>query len=225
MSSSEMKLGVSPRRIAWAPCTIMLPAAWRKMWVSRVLGTAPAAISSANGFPAPTGASWSASPTSTTWVRGPTARSSVTSSSRLAIEVSSTISRSQFSGSCSSWVGPSPGTQPSAECTVVARIPLASFMRTAARPVGATSKTRACWAEARVAIVRIEAVLPVPGPPVISDSLCANAFRTPFICSSVRPSLGAAVRPGLPRRSVRGLPRRSCTRSASSASSSAVCAR
>ena len=84
----------------------MLPAAWRKMWVSRVTGTRSDATSSANGLPAPTGASWSASPTSTTWVWSPTARSSVTSSSRLAIEVSSTISRSQLSGSCSSCVGP-----------------------------------------------------------------------------------------------------------------------
>ncbi len=35
----------------------MLPAAWRKMWVSRVAGTDPEATSSANGLPAPTGAS------------------------------------------------------------------------------------------------------------------------------------------------------------------------
>ena len=49
--------GVSPRRIACAPWTIMLPAAWRKMWVSRVVGTSSEATSSANGLPAPTGAS------------------------------------------------------------------------------------------------------------------------------------------------------------------------
>ena len=49
----------------------MLPAAWRKMCVKRVVGTSSEATSSANGLPAPTGASWSASPTSTTWVCAP----------------------------------------------------------------------------------------------------------------------------------------------------------
>ena len=39
--------------------------------------------------------------------------------------------------------GPRPGIQPSAECTVRARTPLVSVIRTAARPVGATSITRA----------------------------------------------------------------------------------
>ena len=61
--------GASPWRTAWAPRTIMLPAAWRKMCVSSATGTGLASTSSANGLPAPTGASWSASPTSTTWVR------------------------------------------------------------------------------------------------------------------------------------------------------------
>ena len=93
----------------------MLPAAWRKMCVSSATGTARAPTSSANGLPAPTGASWSASPTSTTWVREPTARSRVTSSSRLAIDVSSTISTR---ASSTSTVGPWPGIQPSAEWTV-----------------------------------------------------------------------------------------------------------
>lgn len=186
MFGAWAKVGVSPRRIAWAAWTIMLPAAWRKMCVRRVLGTDPEAISSANGLPAPTGASWSASPTSTTWALGPTARRSVTSSSRLAIEVSSTISRSHGRGSCSSWVGPSPGIQPSAEWTVVARMPLASCMRIAARPVGATSSTRARWPAAAVPIARIDAVLPVPGPPVISDRRWAKAFSSPCSCSGVR---------------------------------------
>ena len=144
--------------------------------------------SSANGLPAPTGASWSASPTSTTCVSGPTARSSVTISSRLAIELSSTISTSHFTGSCSSWNGPSPGIQPRAECTVWARSPLASLMRTAARPVGATSRTRAPRPAAVCAMALMDAVLPVPGPPVITDRRWRSAACTPASCSAVRVS-------------------------------------
>src|SRR5437763_835653 len=128
LSVAAAKLGRAPRRMACAPCTIMLPAAWRKMCVSLTVGTSLEATSSANGLPAPTGASWSASPTRTMLVLGPTARSSVTISSRFAIEDSSTISRSHGSGSCSSCSGPSPGIQPSAECTVRARTPLASLI-------------------------------------------------------------------------------------------------
>ena len=71
---------------------------------------------------------------------GPTARSSVTSSSRLAIDVSSTTSRS---ASISSRVGPWPGIQPSAEWIVDASSPVDSAIRRAARPVGATSATDA----------------------------------------------------------------------------------
>ena len=115
-----------------------------------------------------------------------TARSSVTISSRFAIEDSSTISRSHFSGSSSSCSGPSPGIQPSAECTVEARKPLASVIRLAARPVGATSITRAFCLAASRAIDLIVAVLPVPGPPVITDSRCANAALTADRCSAVR---------------------------------------
>ena len=40
-----------------APRTIIEPAAWRKMCVSSATGTARVATSSANGLPAPTGAS------------------------------------------------------------------------------------------------------------------------------------------------------------------------
>ena len=70
-SSAAANDGGSPWRTACAPRTIMLPAAWRKMCVSSATGTGRASTSSANGLPAPTGASWSASPTSTTCVRGP----------------------------------------------------------------------------------------------------------------------------------------------------------
>ena len=202
----------------------MLPAACRKMWVSLTVGTAPEATSSANGLPAPTGASWSASPTRTTCVDLETARRSVTSSSRFAIEVSSTISRSQLSGSSSSWVGPSPGIQPSAECTVRAAIPLASVIRIAARPVGATSSTLAPWPVAIAPIVLIDAVLPVPGPPVIRDSRCSNAATTPARCSSVS-SVPRSPSDGDRRRPPDELRTSPATRSASSASSSAVARR
>ena len=175
MPSSARNDGGSPWRTAWAPRTIMLPAAWRKMCVSSATGTARAATRSANGLPAPTGASWSASPTSTTCVRPPTARSSVTSSSRLAIEVSSTISSR---ASIASTVGPWPGIQPSAAWIVVASASVDSVIRRAARPVGATSTTLACCALAAATSSRIVAVFPVPGPPVTTESRCANAAAT-----------------------------------------------
>ena len=190
--------GGSPWRTAWAPRTIMLPAAWRKMWVSSAIGTGLASTSSAKGLPAPTGASWSASPTSTTCVRGPTARRTVTRSSRLAIEVSSTIRRSVSS---SSTVGPWPGIQPRAEWTVEASRPLDSLIRRAARPVGATSSTEAFCSRAAAQISRIVAVLPVPGPPVTTESRSANAARIAADCSGagMRSSAG-----GVPLGRLRG---------------------
>src|SRR3954452_21298049 len=39
ISSEGAKDGALPVRTAWAPRTIMLPAAWRKMWVSSAIGT------------------------------------------------------------------------------------------------------------------------------------------------------------------------------------------
>ena len=84
----------------------------------------------------------------------------MTSSSRLAIDVSSTTSRS---ASISSRVGPWPGIQPSAEWIVDASIPVDSAIRRAARPVGATSAIDAFCALAAAQISRIVAVLPVPG--------------------------------------------------------------
>ena len=192
ISSDGAKDGGLPVRTAWAPRTIMLPAAWRKMWVSSAIGTGRASTSSANGLPAPTGASWSASPTSTTWVCGPTARRRVTSSSRLAIEVSSTMSRSVSS---SSTVGPWPGIQPRAEWTVEASRPLDSDMRRAARPVGATNITEAFCSAAAAQMRRIVAVLPVPGPPVTIERREANAARTAAACSGAgtRSSAGGAL--------------------------------
>ena len=67
-------------------------------------------------------------------------------------------------------------------------------MRTAARPVGATSITRAPRSVALAAMVLIEAVLPVPGPPVMTDSRCSNAASSAACCSAVS-SLGASESP------------------------------
>ena len=58
-------------------------------------------------------------------------------------------------------------------------------IRTAARPVGATSITFAPRSSAAVAIDLIDDVLPVPGPPVITDSRCASAAVTASRCCSV----------------------------------------
>ena len=171
-----------------------MPAAWRKMCVSSATGTAFVATSSANGLPAPTGASWSASPTSTTCMPSPTARSSVTSSSRLAIDVSSTTSRS---ASISSRVGPWPGIQPSAEWIVDASMPVDSAIRRAARPVGATSAIDAFCALAAAQMSRIVAVLPVPGPPVTIETRDVNAASTAAACSGAGVRSSVATTAGL----------------------------
>ena len=123
----------------------MLPAAWRKMWVSRAVGTAPEATSSANGLPAPTGASWSASPTSTTCVSArpraaasPAARGSPSRSRRRSAD--RTRAGPPRRGS-----GPRRGSSRAPSARSGRATPLASLIRIAARPVGATSITRAPW--------------------------------------------------------------------------------
>ena len=203
----------------------MLPAAWRKMWVRRVVGTDPEAISSANGLPAPTGASWSASPTSTTCALGPTARSRVTSSSRLAIEVSSTISRSQ-EGVVLIMRGSLAGDPAQGGVDGCGAHPARLVHADRGAAGRGDQQHPGPAAAAAVPIARIDAVLPVPGPPVISDRRWASAFSTPWSCSGVRwscSSLPFASRGrGRRRRSPVGPESSSWTRSASSASSSAV---
>ena len=230
MSGPALNGGGSPRRMAWAPWTIMLPAAWRKMWVRRTVGTSADSTSSANGLPAPTGASWSASPTRTTWVRAPTARSRTTSSSRLAIEHSSRISRSHSSGSSASLVGPSPGTQPSAEWTVVARMPLASVIRIAARPVGATSITFAPRSAARPGDRADRCRLARSGAAGDHRQPVRKGVRQARLLLAGQRLAGRRLRVGrltARRRACATAARSSssCTRAASSASSSAVARR
>ena len=107
-----------------------------------------------------------------------------------------------------------------------ARTPLASVIRTAARPVGAVSITRAPRATALAAIDLMQAVFPVPGPPVITDSRCSNAPSRAARCSEVGSSLPGAIRSGSrPSRSPAAAATSAPTRAASSASSSAVAAR
>ena len=97
-SSPGWVRGWPPALMAWAACTISDRAAWRNTWVSRATGTAPESIRSANGLPAPTGGSWSASPMSTTCVPSATASSSMAATSRLSMLDSSTTSRSHSTG-------------------------------------------------------------------------------------------------------------------------------
>ena len=160
----------------------MLPAAWRKMWVSSATGTARAATSSANGLPAPTGASWSASPTSTTCVRA--ADRAQQRDEQLEVGHRRLVDDQQVARRARRRVGPWPGIQPSAEWTVEASQPgrLGHPPRGAAGRRDEQRPTRFC-ASAAAQISRIVAVLPVPGPPVTIDSREANAAAPPPHCS------------------------------------------
>jgi hypothetical protein len=106
---------------------------------------------------------------------------------------------------------------------VDASMPVASAIRRAARPVGATSRSERRSVAAAAQISRIVEVLPVPGPPVTTDSRDAKAPTTACHCSGAGTrSVSSAGLGG----SNRGFePASSRTRSASSASSAAVSAR
>ena len=199
----------------------MLPAAWRKMCVElgdRDRRARPRARRTAcRRRP---GASWSASPTSTTCVRGPTARSSVTSSSRLAIDVSSTIEQV---ASAASLVASAPRRGSSRARRGPSR-PRARWTRPSAARRGRSARraaTDACCASAAAQISRIVAVLPVPGPAGDDREPRANAARTPAHCSGAGTRSPSGGRSG--RASGAGSPRRAAraTRAASSASSAA----
>ena len=118
----------------------MLPAAWRKMWVSSAIGTGLASTSSANGLPAPTGASWSASPTSTTCVSradGAQERDEQLEVGHRGLVDDQEVGFELVDGRA--LVGdPAEGG-----VDVEASRPLDSAIRRAARPVGATSSTEA----------------------------------------------------------------------------------
>src|SRR5580692_4877110 len=80
---------------------------------------------------------------------------------------------------------------------VLASRPVASFMRLAARPVGAHSNRLMSFAERTRRIELTMVVLPTPGPPVITSTLEASAVATAAFW------LSASVR--LVRRSIQGI--------------------
>ena len=64
--------------------------------------------------------------------------------------------------------------------------PVASDRRLAARPVGAAREMRRPRALSARTTTRVMVVLPVPGPPVMMDTLCPQADSTAWRCSSDR---------------------------------------
>ena len=196
----------------------MLPAAWRKMWVSSVTGAGAGldqlgerlagadrrelvGVADEHDVRARRRRRAAASPAARGWP----SRSRRRSARRRAARRSS---------------APGPGTQPSAAWTVDASSPVDSVIRRAARPVGATSSTVASCAAAAAQIIRIVAVLPVPGPPVTIDS--RDVERRPHRVG-LRRRRARAARRWPPSARSRARPRASSrTASASSASSSAV---
>src|SRR6266487_4284583 len=140
---------------------IWLLAVWRNTSVRRTTGTAPLAIMSASTWPGPTEGNWSTSPTTSRAAMLGIALSSACISITSTMDVSSMTSRSQSRGY---WLSrrkpPVLGSTSSNRWMVLASKPVASFMRLAARPVGAHSKSLAPLAERmrRMALTRV--VLP-----------------------------------------------------------------
>ena len=100
--------------------------------------------------------------------------------------ISSTITTSASSGLSSSRAKPccSP-LYSSSRWMVRAGQPVASLMRLAARPVGAHSSTSPSWRSRRM-MTLMEVVLPVPGPPVITQTPSVSAASAAWRCSSQR---------------------------------------
>src|SRR6266700_2262053 len=157
--------GMTPWLIRCAFTMIWLLAAWRNTSVKRTTGSTPLAIMSASTWPGPTEGNWSTSPTTSRAAVFGTALSSACISSTSTMDVSSTMSRSQSRGFSPSRRNPPVlGSTSSSRWMVLASKPVASFMRLAARPVGAHSKSLAPLAERmrRMALTRV--VLPTPRP-------------------------------------------------------------
>ena len=168
-----------PALTACAVVMMRLVAACRWISTRRVTTTAPDRMMSPSTWPGPTEGNWSASPTSSTAIPGGTAFSTCAIISTSTIDVSSMTSRSPSSG-CRSVRRNCPffGLISSRRCSVLASSPVASVMRLAARPVGAPSSGRTPLAARIVRMARSTVVLPTPGPPVNTTTLCARAVST-----------------------------------------------
>ena len=162
----------------WALMMMRLCAACRNTSVRRTTGTAPDEITSANTWPGPTEGSWSMSPTSKRAALSGTAFMSACISMTSTMEVSSTTNRSQSSGLSSPRLKPPPfGSTSSSRWMVFASRPVASFMRLAARPVGAQSRRLTSFAASMRRMALTMVVLPTPGPPVMTSTLDISASR------------------------------------------------
>ena len=121
------------------------------------------------------------------------------------IDASSTITRSASIGESSSRPGISPGIHSSALWIVEAGAPSVAWVsRRAARPVGASSRIFSSRDSAIRASAWVRWVLPVPGPPVITDSRRVSAFvdRLALLVGQVarsRPRAGGLLHAGSER--------------------------
>ena len=173
--------------------------------------------------PASTEASWSLSPSRIRRARGGRARTSLAIRARSTMEASSTTRTSTgrgFSRSCRKRT--EPGLKPSSRWMVIAspgmasRISrltgsrsrvrrMASCIRAAALPVGAASaiwsgRPAACSrSSARIRITVV--VLPVPGPPEITQKRLSTATAAAVRCQSTAPSAAGGKSRSSPSRS------------------------
>ncbi len=146
--------------------------------MSAVDGMARLRRMSRSTSPGPTDGSWSGSPTRRTCAPSSTAATRAAASHVSHIDTSSQTTRScgSFSSQPYRNTNPPPGTgrASSSLWTVVAGRPTSSSIRLAARPVGAHSATlRSASSAARTTSWTVR-VLPVPGPPVSTDTDVAN---------------------------------------------------
>ena len=167
---------------------ILLLAACLNILSSTITFILPDAIMSLSILPGPTEGSWSTSPTSTSFVPSYTAISKYFISAKSIIDVSSTITTSASIGSifissfmyfvsfifeiCNSL------------CNVLASSPVVSVIFFAALPVGAQSTTFFSSLLYNSIMLLIIVVFPVPGPPVITQTLFSFTANIPSLCLS-----------------------------------------
>ena len=184
----------SPVRTAWAPRTIMLPAAWRKMWVSSAIGTGRASTSSAKGLPAPTGRELvgvSDEDDVRVWADGSQERDEQLEVGHRGLVDDQEVGVELFDGRALAGDPAEGGVD--GRGVEAARLGHAAG-GSAGR--GDEQRPRRSARAAAAQIRRIVAVLPVPGPPVTIERREANAARTAAACSGAgtRSSAGGAPR-------------------------------